>query len=275
MLIIDIISFAFASIIFSVGLLSFAAPNNITPGGATGIATLLNYLWDFPIGLSVLIINIPLIIIARKILGPEFIKKTCVCIVIISITLDIVSPFLPKYEGNTLLASIYGGLITGIALAIFFSRGATSGGTNIIVLLLQKKYPFLSTGRFILIIDMIIVIISAFVYKNIENVLYALIFIFISSRVLDEILFGRASGSILTIITTKEKDISEEITNNFSRGLTILEVKGGYTKEKKSMLYCAVRKSQVAPIIKVIKKIDQNAFVVISQASEIIGFFKK
>lgn len=271
----DFLCYLAGSLLYSFGLLSFASPNHIAPGGVSGIATMLNYLFNIPIGLSVLVINIPLLLIGYKAMGRRFIGKTAIATITMSITLDIAAPLIWKYEGEPMLAAIFGGLICGTGLAIFFVRGATSGGTDIVVRLLQRKFPFLSTGRFVLIVDAVVVAASMFVYKNIENALYALIFIFISSKLIDIILFGQVNGKVVTIITTHEKEISQEITRKFARGLTILNVKGGYTEKEKVMIYCAVQNTQVTRLVKAVRVIDPQSFMVVSEAREIVGEFER
>lgn len=273
--IVDILFFTFGSALYSAGILCFAAPNNIAPGGASGLATIINYLFSVPIGLTVLIINIPLILISWKKIGSAFVSKTAIATVLLSAILEILSPFIPHYTGDLILASIFGGALSGIGLALFFVRGATSGGTDLIARLLQKKFPYLPTGRFILLIDAAIVAFSAIVYKNVESALYAMIYIFISTQVIDSVLFGQINAKVLTIITSHGTEISEKIVHDFSRGATLLKVKGGYTEAEKSMVYCAVRKTQVSAITKAIREIDSKAFIVISKADEIVGEFDR
>lgn len=273
--IIDILVFVLGSALYSVGVLCFAAPNNIAPGGATGLATVFNYLLGAPIGLTVLIINIPLILLCWWKIGVAFVGKTAIATVMLSLVMELLTPFLPHYTGDLLLASIFGGVSSGVGLALFFVRGSTSGGTDLIVRLLQKKYPHFSTGRFILIVDLVVIALSAIVYKNVESALYALIYIFISTQVIDSVLFGQINAKVLTVITTRGTEVSEKITKNFSRGATILTAKGGYTEAEKTMVYCAVRKSQVSAITKAIREIDPKAFVVISKADEIVGEFER
>lgn len=269
----DLLFYVMGSFLYSIGIICFASPNNIAPGGVSGLATVFNYLWNIPIGVLVLIINIPLLLIGWKILGKVFIGKTAVATVVLSVMLDLLALFMPVYTGDRLLASIYGGLLGGAGLALFFVRGATSGGTDIVVRLLQKKFPYLSTGRFVLLVDMAVVLFSAVVYWNVESALYAIIYIFISSQLIDQILFGQVNGKVLVVITTRGKEVSKMINTDFSRGVTILPAKGAYTETDKNMIYCAVRKNQVAYISRKIREIDPKAFVVVSKADEIMGEF--
>ncbi|MCC8023634.1 MAG: YitT family protein [Clostridiales bacterium] len=270
----DILFYIVGGIIYGVSLMMFATPNQIAPGGASGIATVLNYLFGLPVGTMVLLINIPLLFLGWRYLGKQFIQKTAVATVVVSVTIDLVGLIPVTYQGDLLLASLYGGLLAGAGLGLFFMRGATSGGTDIVVRLLQKRWPFLSVGRFVLIVDTAVVLFAAVVFRDVESALYAMIFIFITSRVIDSFLFGQVNGKVVTIITTKEEEISREITENFARGLTVLDVRGGYTKENKVMIYCAVRNTQVVALSKAVRLHDPDAFMVISEAGEVIGQFE-
>lgn len=271
----DLLFFLAGSILYSIGIICFASPNNIAPGGVSGLATVFHYLWNLPIGLLVFLLNIPLILVGWKKMGTVFIGKTATATVILSVTLDVMALFMPKYTGDSLLASIYGGFLGGAGLALFFVRGATSGGTDILVRLLQKKFPYFSTGRFVLMVDMAVVLFAAVIYWNIESALYAIIYIFISSQLIDQILFGQVNGKVLTIITSEGKAVSKMINTDFSRGVTIIPAKGAYTEADKNLIYCAVRKNQVAFICRRVREIDEKAFVVVSKADEIMGEFGK
>lgn len=271
----DLLFYILGSAVYSVGVLCFASPNNIAPGGATGIATVLNYLFSLPIGMTVLAINIPLILLAWKFLGIKFIEKTAVATVVMSVMLDVLKPFLPHYNGDRLLAAVFGGICAGAGLAIFFLRNATSGGTDILAFLLLKKYPNISTGRIVFIIDMAIVVLSGVAYKNAESSLYALIYIFISTQLIDKLMYGQMNAKALTIITNKPDEVVKVITTEFSRGATVIDAKGGYTNEKKTIIYCVVRKNQTVEVTRRVKKCDDAAFIIISQADQVIGDFAK
>lgn len=271
----DLLFYILGSAVYSVGVLCFASPNNIAPGGATGIATVLNYLFSLPIGMTVLAINIPLILLAWKFLGIKFIEKTAVATVVMSVMLDVLKPFLPHYNGDRLLAAVFGGICAGAGLAIFFLRNATSGGTDILAFLLLKKYPNISTGRIVFIIDMAIVVLSGVAYKNAESSLYALIYIFISTQLIDKLMYGQMNAKALTIITKKPDEVVKVITTEFSRGATVIDAKGGYTNEKKTIIYCVVRKNQTVEVTRRVKKCDDAAFIIISQADQVIGDFAK
>lgn len=257
--------------LYAAGVLIFAVPNGIAQSGVTGLAIIFNFLLHTPVGLTYFVINIPLILGAWLALGWKFVAKTLWVTVILSVMLDAFSPFLPTYTGDKLLAALFCGAITGAGLALVFMRGATTGGTDILGRIFRKKWPHISMGRVILVSDAAIVAAAALVFKSVESALYAAIVIFVCSRVIDYVLYGTGNGKMLMVVTDHATEISKAVTTEMKRGVTILPVQGGYTGHHKSMLICAVRSSEVSKLNKIIKQFDDNPFIIVSEAGEIIG----
>ncbi len=256
---------------FALSVNAFTAPNQIAPGGFTGIGTILNYLFQIPIGVVILVLNIPLMFFAWKILGKKFIIKTIFVTIAMSVIIDVFSTFVPAYQGDKILASLFGGVLEGVGLALIFIRGATSGGTDILAKLIRLKWPHISMGQIILIGDVIVVTASSFVYKSLESALYAIIVIFVCSRVIDFILYGTGHGKMVLVFTDHASEISSAITSEIHRGISIVDVKGGYTGEQRNMLICAVRSNEVARLTKIVKSFDEKPFVLVSEVGEILG----
>lgn len=272
-IIIDGVMFILGSFIFAVSINTFTAPNDIIPSGFTGIGTMLNYLFDFPIGMSVLVLNIPLFIWGIKKAGYKFIIKTIVATIISSLMIDLTVPFLPPYSGDKLLACIFGGVLLGIGLALIFIRGATTGGTDIVASLLTLYFKHISIGKFILLIDLVIVCCAAIVYRNIESPLYAIIVIFVSTKIIDAILYGTSvgTGKMMFIISSRNTDIARKIITDIGRGVTEIKSKGVYSGKEGTVLLCASNRHQVYKIYDIIKSIDPDSFIIVSDAGEIIG----
>ncbi|MBQ8598735.1 MAG: YitT family protein [Oscillospiraceae bacterium] len=254
----------------------FTAPNQIAPGGITGIATLVNYLSDFPIGTLSFLINVPLILIAFKYLGKRFSIYTLKSMTILSFSVDFVALFLEKmgisgYEGDAILAGLMGGVLTGCALALVFMRGSTTGGLDIVSRLLKKKYPHLSMGRLLFMADACVLSISVLVYGNIESGLYGLITIFTCSKMLDAVLYGGDKGKCIMIISEKHMEIAKAINNDVRRGVTMLSGQGAYSEQERKVVLCAVRDNQYPAVKKVVHAIDPNAFIIVNAATEILG----
>ncbi len=266
----DTLIFILGGILYSVAINCFLSRNNILNGGFTGIATILNFLFDLPIGTVIFIMNIPVFIIAYKKLGVRFVLRTVWATLITSVFID-VGTVLPVYSNDLLLSSLFGGAITGVSLGIIFIRNATTGGVDIIAKLIQIKSPQISIGRSILLFDAVIVILGGLIYGNFESMLYAAVVIFVSTQVLDYIIYGVSRGAMILIITQESEKIRRMIISDFDRGVTVLKGQGGYSSENKNVLLCACYDNQTQKFIKKIKAADENAFFIVTQSKQILG----
>lgn len=271
--VIDATVFLLGSFVFAVSVNTFTSPNNVVPAGFVGVASMLNYLFNFPIGLTIIALNIPFFIWGIFLIGYKFITKTIVATLMSSLVIDITEPFLPKYTGDMMLACISGGLLLGIGLAFIFMRGGTTGGTELIASLLGIYLKHISIGKLILAVDMFIVITTAFVYKSFESPMYAIIIIFVSTKIMDSMLYGTdiGTGKMMFIISSKSKEISDHILHNLDRGVTRLKSVGGYSGIEGEVLLCAVRRQEVYRTYDMAKKIDPRVFIIVGDAGEIVG----
>ncbi len=263
----------FGTIIYSLGIALFTAPNNIAAGGATGIGTMLHFLFNIPIGITIIVLNIPLFIISYKKFGKKFIKKTIFATFLSSILIDTFPYILEKhYIYSPLLAAIFGGVLVGTGVGIIFLKGGTTGGADILAKLIKLKHPHLSIGTTVFILDALVVASTLFVYRNLENLLYSSILFFVCSRAIDAILFGAVRSKMLLIVTKKPKTISKRIIKEAEHGVTVIPAYGGYTEEKRTILLSVVRPNEVSLINRIVKEIDKNAFTVITDAAEVLGY---
>ena len=267
---IDTLIFIIASSAFSVGINCFLANNNILNGGLTGIATILNYLFDFPIGMGIFLMNVPLLLIAFKKLGVMFVFRTFWVIAISSVIIDL-GAFLPVYKNDLLLSSIFGGVLSGISLGIIFLRNATTGGVDIIAKLIKLRHPHITLGKSIFILDAVVIITGGIIYGNLESMLYAAITVFVSAQALDYIIYGISRGATIMIISEKSDEIRHLIINDLHRGVTVLKGQGGYSGAEKNILLCACFDNQTQKLIKKIKSADENAFFIVTQSKQILG----
>lgn len=270
-LILDILICSAGAFIYAIGVNCFVSPNEISSGGATGLAILANHLWNFPIGTAMFAINIPLFVISLIVFGKGFIVKTLFSTFMTSFFIDIGTLFMPAYEGDKLLAAVFGGAIMGIGLGVIFTRGSTSGGTDIMGKLLKKAFPHLSMGRLVMICDLFIVLLAGVVYRNIESILYATIVFIVSSKSIDMLLYGSDRGKMIMIISDNADEIAKAITSETPRGVSILPCQGAYTGKAKHMLLSVVRPHEVAKMRKIVKRFDEKPFIIISDAAEILG----
>ena len=269
----DYIIIALGASFYAASVALFTSKNNIAPGGLTGVSTMLNYLFSLPIGAMIFLMNIPLFLWAFFKNGRGFVIKTMTGTALVSVFIDIFQAVLPFYGGNIMLAAIFGGALSGLGLGLIFARGGSTGGTDIIAVSLNQRFPHISTGRLMLLSDAVVLTAAAIVYGNIESALYAGITIFVSVRVIDAVTYGtsRGNGKLIFIISDSYDVISREIIQKLGRGVTVLDGSGAYTGNSKRVLMCAARPNQVVKITKGVKIIDKNAFIVVTTANSILG----
>lgn len=257
--------------IYAIGIYVFIQPNQIAPGGVSGMSVMLQYLTGIPIGALSLLINIPLLLMALKFLGRRFTGQTIMSVVTLAVMIDYVAVWLPQYEGDPLLSALFGGALIGIGLAVVFMRGFTTGGTDIISRLLLLKFPFLQIGKILMGIDLVVILTSAFVFGRIETALYGMVAVFTSSRMIDSILYGLDTGKLVYIMTAQPLQLSERIIQDLGRGCTILKSTGAYTKQDSNVLMVAVRRSQYYMLKKLALKIDPKSFIIVTDTTEVLG----
>ena len=267
----DAALFIIGGAIYAIAVILFLSGNEISPGGLTGISTMLNYLYGLPVGTVVFILNIPILVIGFIKFGGIFIVKTAVSTVVISITLDIAEELLPELKINPVLAAVFGGLLMGLSISMFMLRGSTTGGVDIIAMLINRRFPHLTVGRLMLASDAFIVAFSALVYKNIESALYSVIALYASSRIMDVMLYGADKGKIVYIVTENSSCVAEKIMSIVRRGITVIDVTGAYTGRKLKMLMCTVRRNEVSAVCKTARDNDKGAFIVVAEAGDILG----
>lgn len=268
---IDSIYFVVGAIIYSVAVNIFLSPNGISPGGFTGVAAVINHITNIPTGTMLFAFNIPILILGYKKMGGRFVLKTAIVTALVSLSLNVLENVLPPLKTDGILASMFGGILMGIGLSLILLRGATTGGVDIIAKLINRKYRHLSVGKIILMADGVVIALNAIVYRNAESALYSIIAMYMGTRLMDVLLYGADKGKIIYIITDKSDEICYAINHIVGRGVTRLPAIGGYTGQKRTMLMCTVRVHEVSAVQNVVKKCDDRAFIVVSDAGEIIG----
>lgn len=268
----DLLLECFGALLIAIGIYSFAKPAEFTPGGVNGIALIIHYFLPWaPIGTLSLLINLPLIIISWRLLGRRFLLRTFRTLVIMAFFMDIVLPHMAAYHGNHLLASIFAGIFTGAGLAIVFSNGTCSGGTDLIIMCMKKVRPHMSFGQISLILDAIIIISGGLVYQNLDAVLYGFIDTITVTFVLDKITYGFVSGKMALIITEDHSEISHAIDTKISRGATIISATGSFSKQPKDIILCALSKQQMPELRRLVSQIDPKALVIVLEYNEVYG----
>ncbi|MCK4667488.1 YitT family protein, partial [Candidatus Dependentiae bacterium] len=245
---------------------------NIVPGGISGISMILNYLFSTPIGLFTFILNIPIFLLGWKILGRTFAFRTIIGLVLSTFFIDFQIYFLkfPIITEDKLLGSIFGGILLGVGLGIIFLGNASTGGTDVVGQIVNK-YTNFSIGMGIMFIDVIIISVAAFAFKQLEAALYGYLCLYISSQVIDFILEGSDYARGAYIISLKQKEISERILKDMNRGVTLLKGRSVFRDVDVDVIFTVVTKKEIPKLRRVVNETDPNSFMIISQVHEVLG----
>ena len=259
------------SVLYSIGIYTFAKMANFAPGGLSGLALIINYLWGIPIGIMTLILNIPFVLISYKIVGRKFMFKTARTMIICTICLDVIFPYTPAYTGSPFLAALYSGVFLGAGLAMFYMRGSSSGGTDFLTMSIKVLRPHLSIGFVTMTIDLVVILLGWPVFGNVDSVLYGLAATFVTSVVIDKIMYGMGSGTLATIITNHGLDVAEKIGEITGRGSTAIRAMGTYTQKERDVIMCACSSSQAYTVKKAVHEVDEDAFVMLTETNQVFG----
>lgn len=258
------------SLVYALGQLYFIKPLHIPMGGVSGLALVANFLWSLPIGVVTIVLNIPLLFLGWKNMGREFFTKTAFAILVGSVFTDLLEPLLPAFDGEMLIAALYGGIVMGVGYGLIFRAGGTTGGVDIIAKWInrQKDIPIGTTN---LIANAVVIVGSALIYGNLDSALYAMVTSYLTSMVIDKMVYGMDAQKSAMIITSKPKEVAGAVMEELHRGCTGMDATGMYTGDRRTVLICAVRRHETGTLKKLILEKDENAFMMISNISEVFG----
>jgi uncharacterized membrane-anchored protein YitT (DUF2179 family) len=259
-------------IIFALGYAVFLIPHQIVPGGVSGIAMVLRFLYNTPVGIVAIILNIPLFIIALRVLGVSFGIKSVGAIIYTNLLIDffVYSVKLQTPTDNTVLAALYGGILLGLGLGLIFRSDASTGGTDIAGQILSR-YTNMSVGMWIMIVDFLVITAAGITTRSIELALLGYLALFLSSKVIDLLLEGIDYARAAFVISKKADKITDEIYNKMQRGVTILDGHSPYSKEERPVIMCVITKKQTPFLRSLVKRIDKDAFVILTDVFEVLG----
>ena len=259
-------------ILISVALNMFFSPHTIAPGGLSGLSVVLSKVSGLSVSAIMLIMGIPLIFFSIKILGTKNAIKTLIGMLLLSLCISLTSSLSQvSVTDDVLLAAITGAILLGLGLGVVFSVDGSTGGTDLIALMINKAIPSIPLSKCLVCIDGLVVMSSGIVNKNLETALYSAISLYVIVKMIDFIISGFDYSKCFIIITNEEEKLKEAIVNDITRGITILDGRGGYTDSSKSVLIVAVNKKQEVHMKKLIKNVDKNAFIIVSKAHEVFG----
>lgn len=267
----DILYDISGSILYAAGIYTFAGNAGFAPGGVSGLALITDHLWGFPVGTMTLLLNIPLVIISYRAVGRQLLIKSAVTMVISSLFLDVIFPMFPVYSGDRLIASVCSGAFLGAGMALFYLRGSSSGGIDFLALTIKKKRPHMTIGVIAMLIDLVVILLGWPVFGDVDAVLYGVLATFVSTVVIDKILYGAGAGTLAIIITERGKETAERISERAGRGVTSLRAVGAYTRTDREVLLCACSKAEAYLVKSAVQEADDKAFFMFTETSEVFG----
>ena len=269
----DAVLIVIGTFILAVGIVFFIAPYRFVPGGVYGISIIFHHLLGTPIGVVALCLDIPLLIIGIRILGNKFGVKTIVGLVLTAVFVDVLGQLTgnkPLVDDDALLSAIFGGVLVGFALGLVFRAKATSGGTDIVAMIVSK-YTRLPLGKSLIYVDSTIVLLGLAAFHDWKIPLYSWLIIFITGKVIDMVVEGVNVNKVVIIISDKHEEIRDKIIVNMDRGGTYLMAQGMFEGSEKKVIYTNISRRELPTLLSHIKEIDPNAFVSVIEANEVIG----
>lgn len=267
-----IIYVAIGALIYAISFCWCYDVNQIGFGGVVGIAQIINrFAPSIPIGMLTLAFNIPLFLLGWRLIGRRFLVTSLFATLLGSLLIDGINMIFTFPPMDLILASVFGGVLLGLSLGIIFLEGGSTGGTGLAGRLVKLVCPWLPLGKLLLIIDFFVVTLVAIAFQNIGSALYGLISLYISSMVMDAVLYGMNSANVAYIISAHPEKVGRAIIDDVARGVTILHGKGAYSGNEKEVLMVAFKRRQIIDIKRTVKDIDPDAFLIVCEAHEVLG----
>lgn len=257
--------------IFAAGIQFFYRPAELVSGGVTGIAMIINYLTGAPIGVMMVVLNVPLFLIALRHYGWRFLAGSLLGLLASSAFIDLFSLAPVRITTEPLLAAIYGGIIDGLGLGLVFSTGNTTGGTDVVAKLIRGRFPYINFGTMILTLDALIIAAYALIFRKYDSAMYTVIAVYVATRVIDLVLYGASQSKLCHIISERSNEIKAAIVEKLDRGVTVLQGKGAFSGQDKQILLCVVKQQQIVQIKRLVKGIDTRAFVIVTDTRDVFG----
>lgn len=267
----DLLLDVVGGMLIAVGIYNFAAKAEFPMTGFSGIALIFYHLFGIPIGTMTILLNIPLVFICYKLLGKKFLIRSMRTMIVSSVLMDVVAPMLPVYEGDRMLAAICTGVLAGLGYAIIYMNDSSTGGADFIIMSVKALKPHISIGNIALVMDVIIVLLGSFIFRDVEGIIYGLIVTYLLSVVVDKMMYGADAGKMTLIITDYPREVAAKIDEYVGRGATFLKARGSYSLEEKEIVLCACNNKQMYTIRKMVKEVDQKAFIIIMESHEVFG----
>ncbi len=267
----DFILITAGSLIFAAGISMFLDPNNLAPGGVSGIAIIINHFVPLNAGTIIIIINVPIMILGVVKFGFRFLWTTIYAVALSSGAMEILDRTVGSLTSNLLLAAVAGGALQAIGIGLVFRGGATTGGTDIIVRIMRQRYRYIRTGTLFLIVDSMIIAASGIVFKDLDIALYAALALTVYMMVFNSVLYGGDGARLVYVISSAKEKIADRIMKELDAGATLLKGKGAYTGQDKEVLMVVLRMRSLPEARDIVREEDKNAFMIVTKATSVFG----
>jgi len=257
--------------LIAIGIYNFAVNANFPVSGFSGISLILYKLFKFPIGLSTILMNIPVGFLCYKLIGKRFFFSSVRCMVISSLIIDYLAPLLPTYDGDRLLAAICTGVFSGLGYTIIYMQNSSTGGTDFIIMAIKALNPHLGIGRITFITDGLIILIGGLLFSDIDGIIYGIIGSYIIAIIADKLMYGINSGKMTLIVTDEGRNVCNVIDETCGRGSTIIQAEGGYRGDNREVVLCACSDKEMYGVQKAVKATDPDAFMIVLESNEVHG----
>lgn len=259
------------SVLIAIGIYNFAVQAAFPMTGFSGISIILYQLFNIPIGLSTILMNIPLAAICYKLLGRKFFISSLRCMFISSVVIDYVAPLFPVYTGSRLLAALCTGIFAGAGYSLIYTRNSSTGGSDFIIMAVKALKPHLSVGKIAFCSDIGIILLGGILFKDVDGIIYGMIVNYIIAIVADKIMYGMNSGKMTLIVTEQGQKVCQVIDDCCQRGSTILHGEGGYQGDKKQVVMCACSNKEMYAVQQAVKDADPQSFMIVLESNEVHG----
>ena len=269
--ILDILKMILGSAMVAAAFQFFTFPNSIVSGGVTGIAQIVHLLSSLPTGVLNIVLNIPLFIICWRHLGVRVLIGALAVMIMVSVFIDLFALTNVTATHDPLLAAVYGGVMNGAGYGLVYTTGVTGGGIDILAKLLRRKYPHINFGNFILVMNVTVVLTFAVLFHKYESCMYTMIEMFISSKVINLLLYGSNVSTVCYIISSVPAEISDAINRDMHRGVTFLRGQGGWSGHDQPVILCVIKRPEIAQMRALVREVDANAFFIVTEAKDVFG----
>lgn len=255
----------------SVAVYNFAIPAGFPMAGFSGIAIIIHRLLSLPVGITTLVLNIPVALLCWKLIGRKFFARSIRCMVFCTVFTDYVVPLLPLYTGSRMIAAVCTGVIGGFGYALIYMCLSSSGGTDFIVMALKSKHQHIRLGMLVFIVDALIIFAGGLIFRDFDGMVYGMIIDYVYAIMTDKIIYGMNSGKLALIVTDFSREVTKRIDEVCGRGTTIISARGGYKEDKRDIVLCACSTKDMISVESAVRDIDANAFSVVLESSEVLG----